>query len=104
MHLFWGVRELRDLYHHELLSEWAATYQHFNYTPVLSEVDSSVEWDGKTGWVHEAVVEAHGQLGNFEVYASGPPVMIDAAKQTFPAHGMDLDDMHYDSFDYATDV
>ncbi|MFT7534043.1 MAG: CDP-4-dehydro-6-deoxyglucose reductase [Gammaproteobacteria bacterium] len=104
MHLFWGVRQLRDLYHHELLSEWAASYDNFSYTPVLSEPESESGWTGKTGWVHDAVVEAHSQLSSFEIYASGPPVMIDAAKATFPAHGMDPEAMHYDSFDYATDV
>jgi CDP-4-dehydro-6-deoxyglucose reductase len=101
LHLFWGARTERDLYQDGLLREWLQQLECLQYTPVLSEADSS--WSGKTGLVHEAVLADYPDLEGFEIYASGPPPMIDAIKQSFPAAGMHADDLFYDAFDYAID-
>jgi CDP-4-dehydro-6-deoxyglucose reductase len=34
---------------------------------------------------------------------SGPPAMVDAAKQSFVGHGLDPAHLYYDSFDFAPD-
>ena len=103
-HLFWGVRQLRDLYHHELLSAWDTTYDNFSYTPVLSESGNSDNWQGASGFVHQQVLNEYPELSAYEVYASGPPIMIGSAQQDFQAAGLDIDAMYFDSFEYATDV
>ena len=43
-HLFWGVRDARDLYLHEQLNDWASQYPNFDYTPVLSEGEATSNW------------------------------------------------------------
>jgi CDP-4-dehydro-6-deoxyglucose reductase, E3 len=101
MHLYWGVRARRDLYMHELASAWAAEHARLHYTPVLSEPRPEDQWQGRTGFVHQAVIEDFADLSPFAVYASGPPVMITAGRESFIAHGLDPDHFHSDSFDYA---
>ncbi len=102
-HLFWGVRQQRDLYYHEILQGWAGQYENFCYTPVLSEPLEQDNWRGDTGFVHETVVKTYDDLTGFEVYACGPPVMIEAGREHFVAHGLDPERLFNDSFDYAVD-
>ena len=74
----------------------------FTFVPVLSEPDAG--WTGRTGWVHEAVVEDFPDLSGYDLYMAGPPPMIDAARTAFRAAGMPDAQMHYDSFEYAEDT
>jgi len=104
MHLFWGARARRDLYLHELALSWAGAHDQFRYTPVLSEPAPDDRWDGRGGWVHEAVVEDYPDLRDYEIYASGPPPMVEAGKQAFMQHGLAEDRYFHDSFEFAHDV
>ncbi len=104
MHLFWGVRSRRDLYLGELPERWAQAHPDFRYTPVLSEPIAEDQWQGETGLVPEAVVREHPDLSGFDLYMSGPPAMIAAARTLFEAHGLPADRLYYDSFEFADDV
>ena len=99
MHLYWGVRSERDLYLPALPRGWAKAHPRFHFVPVLSE--PAPGWDGRTGLVHEAVLADFPDLSGHEVYASGPPPMVAAAREVFPEHGLELDRLFFDSFDYA---
>ena len=99
MHLYWGVRSEPDLYLPELPREWARAHPRLRFVPVLSEPGAG--WSGRTGLVHEAVLADFPDLSGHEVYASGPPPMVTAARQLFPDHGLDLERLFFDSFDYA---
>ena len=99
MHLYWGVRSGRDLYLPELPRQWARAHPRLHYVPVLSEPDP--DWDGRAGLVHEAVLADFPDLSGHEVYASGPPPMVTAARELYPEHGLDLEHLFFDSFDYA---
>jgi CDP-4-dehydro-6-deoxyglucose reductase len=101
MHLYWGVRALRDLYLHDQVEAWASAHDRFAYTPVLSEPEPGDEWTGCRGFVHEAVLADYPDLSTFTVYASGPPVMVSAAREQFTARGLDPAGFHSDSFEYA---
>lgn len=101
LQLYWGVRARRDLYLPDLPAAWVRECANFRYTPVLSEPLPQDRWDGRTGLVHEAVLQDYPDLGQYEVYASGPPAMIEAIKQTFRKHGLADDRLFYDSFEYA---
>ena len=104
MHLYWGVRGRRDVYLQDLAQAWAQTHVGLRYTPVLSAPMPEDVWQGRTGWVHAAVLQDYPDLRKHEVYASGPPPMIEAIKQTFPQHGLADNALYYDSFDYAHDL
>jgi CDP-4-dehydro-6-deoxyglucose reductase len=101
MHLYWGVRANRDLYLRELPLQWVREHPNLTYTPVLSEPD--VDWDGRTGFVHEAVIADHPDMRGFDVYMSGPPVMVTAGRAAFEARGLTMDHMFSDAFEYAAD-
>ncbi|MGT2430092.1 CDP-6-deoxy-delta-3,4-glucoseen reductase [Cupriavidus basilensis] len=94
MTLYWGGRRPRDLYMHTLCEQWARDLPNFRYVPVISDAQASDDWDGRTGFVHEAVMEDHPDLSGFEVYACGAPVMINAARKDFSLRC----DLHEDAF------
>jgi CDP-4-dehydro-6-deoxyglucose reductase len=52
-------------------------------------------------FVHEAVLRANLPLGGLDVYAAGPPAMVDAVRATLPAAGADPARVFFDSFDRA---
>jgi CDP-4-dehydro-6-deoxyglucose reductase len=99
--LYWGVREERDLYAHAFLEEAARADARFRYAPVLSE--PSPAWGGRRGFVHEAVLAEVEGLAHHEIYASGPPRMIEAVRRDFMARGVAESAISFDSFDYAPD-
>lgn len=101
IHLFWGARASRDLYLDDLPAKWAAEHDNFQFTPVLSEAEP--DWSGRTGWVHEAVLEDYPDMSMFELYMSGPPVMVFAGKHAFTAAGLLPDHMYSDVFEWAKD-
>jgi len=102
LHLYWGARREEDLYMAELPARWTEEHDHIDFTPVLSEPDS--RWHGRTGFVHEALLADHPELSAFDVYMSGPPAMIDAARHAFiERHGLPEGQLFYDSFEFSPD-
>lgn len=101
MHLYWGVRSRRDLYLPELAEKWAAAHPGFRFVPVLSEPDA--DWEGRSGFVHQAVVEDHPDMSGFDVYMAGPPVMVQAGRKAFEDAGLGLEHMFSDAFEFAAD-
>jgi len=104
LHLFWGVRSRQDLYLADLPRRWAESQPGFHYTPVLSEPGPDDAWEGETGWVTDAVLRHYPDLSRHDVYVSGPPPMVEAAKRQFPEHGLAFEHLYYDSFEYAADT
>jgi CDP-4-dehydro-6-deoxyglucose reductase len=101
---YWGVRAARDLYADARLKEWAKTQPGFRYVPVLSEPVPEDRWDGRTGFVHDAVLSDFADLSGHDIYLSGPPPMVSAARQAFPVHRADPLHMYSDSFDFPAEV
>lgn len=101
MRLYWGVRARRDLYLDALPRRWALEHPRFTYVPVLSEPLPEDDWDGRTGLVHAAVCEDLPDLSGQEVCMSGPPPMIEAAREAFLARGLAPESLHYDAFEFA---
>jgi len=101
-HLFWGVRNSRDLYAHSQLTRWVEQYDNFEYTPVLSEPQEAENWVGEKGWVHEVTLRHFPDLSKVEVYASGPPPMIEALTTFSKTAGLVAERFHFDSFEFNT--
>jgi CDP-4-dehydro-6-deoxyglucose reductase len=96
MTLYWGCRARRDLYLDELPREWEKEAPHFKYVPVLSEPDA--DWGGRKGFVHLAVMADFPDLSGHQVYASGSPAMVEAARRDFKSCGLPDDEFFADSF------
>ena len=104
--LYWGGRSAADLYEDGWLRGLEASRKGFSYRPVLSDPpaeDARAEVH-RRGLVHEAVLADHPDLSGFDVYASGPPAMIEAIRTSFAAHGLPREQLFFDSFDYAPDT
>ena len=99
MYLYWGVRDGKDLYLGELPRKWATEHPNFHFVPVYSQPSHGLE--GRTGYVHQAVAEDFSPgLDHYEVYASGPPVMVHACFDAFLALGLPADHYYSDAFEF----
>ena len=84
-----GGRARAELYDDAWLRELAARHPQFRYAPVVTE------------FVHDAVLREVPGLAGFDVYAAGPPAMIDAVRARCRAQGADPARIFFDSFDWA---
>ncbi len=103
VHLYWGARQSRDLYEEALVLDWTARHAPWlQFTAVLSETsDTGGASHRRSGWVHEAVLADYPDLAGYDVYAAGPPAMIEAIRATFCRRGLPSERLFFDSFDYA---
>jgi len=101
IHIYWGARTETDLYFDEIAKQWSMDHKHIEYIPVLSDTENLNGWEGKTGFVHDAVLQDHADLSGHDVYACGPPPMINAVVESFPEQGLDRERLFSDSFEFA---
>jgi CDP-4-dehydro-6-deoxyglucose reductase len=95
--LYWGGRRWSDLYGVESVANWQAQFPGVRLIPVLSEPQAG--WQGRTGFVHTAVVQDLPDLSGHEVYACGNPLMIDAAREAFTGQaGLPRGNFYCDAF------
>lgn len=101
MFLYWGVRAQKDLYLDALPLKWAKHLPHFHFIPVFSAPTADQPSDVRTGYVHDAVIQDFPDgLSEFDVYASGPPVMVHAGFDAFKQHGLPEDHYFSDAFEF----
>jgi CDP-4-dehydro-6-deoxyglucose reductase len=98
VHLYRGSRDRTGLYLPQVHEQWQAALPGFHYVPVLSDATPACAWDGRTGLVHQAVLEDLSDLSGFEAYVCGAPVMIDAARRDFIARGLPPEAFFADAF------
>jgi len=98
MLLYWGVRSLSDLYLAALPARWQQEHANFKFVPVLSEPKPGDHWTGRTGLVHEAILQDFPNLKEYQIYACGSAAMVAAAHPAFMAHGLTQDDCFSDAF------
>ena len=103
IHLYWGVRAKEDLYMDELAQSWSKQNPLIRYTPVLSSPKKEDKWTGRTGYVHTAIMEDYPDLSQYEIYGSGPPVMVYAGRDEFVKNNLDLEHYFSDAFEYQKD-
>src|SRR5699024_8296098 len=73
----------QDLYLNQRAQSWAAELPAFSYVPVVSDALPEDNWQGRTGFVHHAVMADFPDLSAHEVYACGTPVMVQSARRDF---------------------
>ena len=104
IYLFQGARDLSELYHRELFEDLVKRHANFRYIPALNAPLSEDQWQGFTGFVHEAVADyfEHKCAGH-KAYLCGPPPMIDAAISTLMQSRLFERDIHTERFLSAAD-
>ena len=99
IHLYWGTRTRESLYMFDMVQEWADRYRNFKFVPVLSEPTAACAWTGRTGRVHEAIMDDYADLSGYQVYACGSPQMIESLRRdVVSARGMDPQEIFADEF------
>ena len=105
IHLYWGGRRPSDLYLDDLCKSWERDIADFRYVPVISDALSEDGWQGRTGFVHQAVMADHADMKDFQVYACGAPVMVNAARNDFSSKcQLPEEEFFADSFTSAADL
>lgn len=78
MHLYWGGRRPADLYLQDEARQWES--RGVKFIPVLSAALPEDNWQGRSGELHQAVLDDFGDLSGHEVYACGTPEMVNAVR------------------------
>lgn len=94
--LYWGMRSEEDLFLGSDIAAWAERLPEFRYVPVLSRPGPG--WDGRRGYVQDAIVADTPDLSEHAVYLCGSPDMIAGAKQRLLAHGASADHLYAEGF------
>jgi CDP-4-dehydro-6-deoxyglucose reductase len=72
--------------------------------PVLSNATPDDNWTGRTGFVHQAVLEDFADLSGHQVYACGAPIVVDSAKRDYVAlAGLPEEEFYADAFTTEAD-
>lgn len=102
--LYWGCRRRADLYQHDWCERMAAEMPNLRYVPVLSEPDADDAWQGRTGFVHHAVMADCPDLTGHQVYACGAPVMVESAQRDFISRcNLPAEEFYADAFTSEAD-
>ena len=105
IYLYWGGRRPSDLYLGDLCKVWEKEIADFKYIPVISDALAEDGWQGRTGFVHQAVMADHPDMKGLQVYACGAPVMVNAARNDFSAKCLLPEEEFFaDSFTSAADL
>jgi CDP-4-dehydro-6-deoxyglucose reductase len=100
MHFYWGARKLEDLYMLDKARLWEGSG--IRFTPVLSDALPEDNWQGRSGLVHQAVMEDYADLSGYEVYACGAPVVVEAAHRDYTRQrGLPDEAFYSDAFTFA---
>jgi CDP-4-dehydro-6-deoxyglucose reductase len=69
------------------MNDWVETQvklmSNLKYVPVVSDALPEDAWTGRTGFVHQAVLQDHPSLSEFQVYACGAPIVVDSARADY---------------------
>ncbi|MEO6973231.1 MAG: CDP-6-deoxy-delta-3,4-glucoseen reductase [Rhodoferax sp.] len=102
--LYWGGRRPDDLYLDDWVRARAAEMPNLRYVPVISNAEPADAWRGRTGFVHQAVLEDFPDLSAYQVYACGAPIVVDSARADYiRLAGLSADEFYADAFTTEAD-
>lgn len=96
--LYWGGRRPADLYQSAWLEAQCAAMPNLRYVPVVSNAQPEDQWTGRTGFVHQAVLQDTPDLSGHQVYACGAPVVVASAQRDYIAAGLPEEEFFADAF------
>ncbi|SKA58699.1 NAD(P)H-flavin reductase [Enterovibrio nigricans] len=95
--LYWGGRDLSQLYANEEMEALALKNSQLTYIPVVESVSEG--WNGKVGNVLEAVMEDFVSLSAYDIYMAGRFEMAGAAREMFcNERGAERDHLFADAY------
>jgi NAD(P)H-flavin reductase/hemoglobin-like flavoprotein len=91
--LFWGVRDLDELYDIEEIASIARACHRATVVPVVSAGEAG---QYASGLVTDAIA-AYGEWSDAEVFLAGPPLMLAATREALQALGVAPERIHHDA-------
>lgn len=102
--LYWGGRRPADLYQNAWIEAQLALMPNLRYVPVVSDALPEDAWTGRTGFVHQAVLQDFPDLSGHQVYACGAPIVVESAREQYSAlAGLPPEEFFADAFTSAAD-
>ena len=102
--LYWGGRRPADLYMNDWVLARLADMPNLRYVPVVSNALPEDGWLGRTGFVHQAVLEDFADLSGHQVYACGAPIVVESARADYSAlAGLPAEEFFADAFTTEAD-
>jgi CDP-4-dehydro-6-deoxyglucose reductase len=102
--LYWGGRRPTDLYMDDWVKTKLTEMPNLSYVPVVSDAWVEDAWTGRTGFVHQAVLQDLPDLSGYQVYACGAPIVVASAKTAYTTQGkLPEDEFFADSFTSEAD-
>lgn len=96
--LYWGARELSDLYLHDELQTLQREHAHFAYRPVLESPPP--QWADARGLLHHAVMADVERLADFDVYVAGRFEMVRVVRDDFIQRGLPREQLFGDALSF----
>jgi propane monooxygenase reductase subunit len=100
VYFFYGARTPDDLFHLDKIADLVSRHPDVTFIPVLSHAEEGT-WDGERGFVHQSVdviLKRLGIDGEGDVYACGPPPMIDALQPVLFMNSFEMERIFFDKF------
>ncbi len=94
--LYWGTRTINDMYAFDELNTLAQQHPLFAFIPVVELPET--DWTGKTGWVHQAVLEDIQDLATYQVYVAGRFEMAKVVRDDFTKQGLPITSLFGDAY------
>ena len=102
--LYWGGRRPADLYMADWVQAQMQTMPQLKYVPVVSNAEAEDQWQGRTGFVHQAVLQDHPDLSGHQVYACGAPIVVESAQRDYvQLGGLPSEEFYADAFTSEAD-
>lgn len=101
VYFFYGARTRDDLFYLDRIAALTEARPEVRFIPVLSHAGDDEAWTGECGFVHERVDARLKELavdGEGDVYACGPPPMIDALQPVLFMNGFETERIFFDKF------
>lgn len=98
---FYGARTQDDLFKLDEIDNMLKAYPSVEFIPVLSHAADDSNWAGEQGFVHECVERRIKEMdidGEGDVYACGPPPMIDALTPVLFMNDFETERIFIDKF------
>jgi CDP-4-dehydro-6-deoxyglucose reductase len=98
MTLYWGARNLADLYLIDEVRQLSLDNPRFHFVPVLSQPLPEDRWGGAIGHVQDIALADISDVAGHQVYACGSPAMVAAAEEAFVRLGLPREEFFCDAY------
>ena len=99
---WYGARSKREMFYDEHFKDIEKKFPNFSYNVALSDPMDEDNWNGYTGFIHQAVLDnylsKHEDPTEIEYYMCGPPMMNKAAKGMLHDLGVEDEMIDFDDF------